>query len=270
MAGVGAVDIGGTGCRIARVTRGPGGGIRIGEVRRLGRIVRRSDLAAQVTDLLGPVDALGISVPGFVDRAAGSVRDCRAAPWVEGEPGLRDRMQELLGIPIGVVHDGEAHLLAHRDRGEHPMVCVALGSAVGLAVSDDRGGVRRPRAESSWDIGMIRLATRAANPELWWALGTPGLEEVVRRDGPTDGLVRYALRLAQALHTLAVVFQPRTIVLTGGIVEGYGASVVGTADRELRATWAGPGKVPVVVQSPYPASSGLVGAALAVRNDSWD
>ncbi len=255
------MDIGGSGCRAARIELSPDGLHTVGQVHTLKGVASRGQLALAVRSTLGPVDRLGISTAGFVDAEAGVVKLSRLQPWAEGH--LRDRMERELQCRVSVLNDGEAHLLAHVATSPHPVLCFSIGTSVSFGCTDDAGRVRRPRSGSNWDIGAIRLPTRASNPELWWALGSSGLRELQDDRGETEGAGHYGWRLGALLHDFSVIFQPRTVVLCGGVIDRYGPVIVQTAQEEFSGRWSGVLDPPTISISPFGSHSALVGAAVA-------
>lgn len=257
---IGAVDIGGSGCRVVAVEVTSTGARVLGEPDRLPAVNSSGELAAEVRRVLGEVDGLGVAAAGFVDARRGAVRLSRVAPWTEGP--LRDRLAAELGCAVQVVNDGEAHLRAHASLGEHPMLCFAAGTSMAFGCTDDDGVIRRPRGDSNWDLGSLRIPTSASNPEVWWALGSRGLEELQASKGEQGGAEHFGWRLGALVHDFSVLFQPRPVVLTGGIVRRHRDVVVASVREELRARLPGHVEPPTILTSPYEDASALVGAAL--------
>jgi predicted NBD/HSP70 family sugar kinase len=261
---VGAVDIGGSGCRAARVRLRPDGNHEVGRVEALGPVHSRRELANAVRGALGPIDRLGISTAGYVDTRNGVVRLCRVQPWAEG--CLRDRVEHELDCRAAVVNDGEAHVLAHASLGRHPMLCFSFGTSVGFGCTGDDGEVLRPRADSNWDIGAVRLATRASKREVWWALGSHGLEELQQSMGGREGATHFGWRVGSLVRDFAVIFQPRTVALCGGIIDVHGSAILDSVRREVQAHWSRDLPAPpLFLTSPFGPHSGLVGAAVAAK-----
>lgn len=81
------------------------------------------------------VAGVGVAAAGFVDHAAGVVLFAPHLPWRE-EP-LRDRLSELLDLPVGLDNDANAAAWAeHRfgaGRGQEEMVMITLGTGLGGA-----------------------------------------------------------------------------------------------------------------------------------------
>ena len=260
---VAAVDIGGSGCRAAWVDLRADGRHVVGAVHRLESVGSRAELSQAVTRSLGHVERLGISTAGFVDSQAGVVTLCRVQPWLTGE--VRARMEQCLtGARVAVVNDGEAHLLAHLGESLlHPAICLSLGTSVGFGMTNDAGHVSRPRADLNWDIGAMRVRTRASSGDLWWALGSHGLAELQRDMGDAPGTHHYGIRLGGLIRDLSILFRPRTVILAGGIAARRADTLVAACESELRESRPDYMELPALVLSPFGETSGLVGAAVA-------
>ncbi len=256
----GAIDIGGSGFRAALVELGDDSRHRAGQVHRLANVQSHRELAQRFRDAVGDVDTLGISSAGFVDADQGVVRLCRAHPWVQGQ--LKQRIADELRCDVRVMNDGEAHLCGHLNLAKHPMLCLSIGTSVAFGCTDDNGNVRRPRSDSNWDIGALRLRTRASNPELWSALGSEGLSELEHED-PDEAIERFGWRLGAALFEFAITFQPESIVLAGGIIDQHWHQMEEAIREEFVSSWPDYYTLPVIFASPFGAASGLVGAAAA-------
>lgn len=265
---VAALDIGGSGCRVAWVDVDPGGRHEAHEVHRLGSPGSLAELARAITGALGPVAQLGVSSAGFVDSSRGTVSHCRVQPWLNG-PVAAALSAQLSGGPTTLINDGEAHLLAHLGSiSAHPLLCFSFGTSVGFAATDETGAVRRPRSDANWEIGYLRLNTRASNPELWWALGSSGLSELQDSMGNEEGVAHFGWRVGGLLHDFATLLRPRTVVLTGGIVEDHGGVILEGVESELRSSLPAEIERPNVVLSPFGRRSALVGAAVAAVSAS--
>lgn len=265
---VGALDMGSSGIRLARFRVDATTAVALCEVAELPKTVGRRGLVRAARATLGEVDAVGVSIAGATDPASGTVRSAGAYPWARGD--FAGHLTKRLGVPAEVVNDAEAHLWAHLGVGAHPMICVALGTAVGIAMTDDTGRIRRPRADTNWELGHLGvlapledtafdLASSAA-----FALGVRGLEAACRADGDARGTDRFVARVVGFVRDLALTFQPRTVVLAGGVTARLRDRLVAEGDAALAATWppALPWQAPRITASPHGSGSGLVGAAL--------
>lgn len=165
-------------------------------------------------------ETIGISCAGFIDCSAGIVKLCRVAGW-KNRP-LANEFRDAFSVrDVVLLNDAEAHLAAHLDMAKHPLISLSLGTSVGFAISTERGLISRPRSDVNFDIGAMTLPTRASDNHVWWALGSPGLEELQKNIGQGEGVAHYGYRLGAFLVSLGSIFRPRIVVLSGGIVERH-------------------------------------------------
>ena len=260
-----AIDVGGSGAKLQRYDS------RLGT---RGEMVRYDQPDWERFDswLASKLDfapsLIGVSSAGFVDREEGVVRLARVAGWVD-RPLVRQLEARFPGSRVAVVNDAEAHLLAHLDQYPAPMLCLALGTSPALAVSLPEVPVLRPRSGLNFDIGSMRLETRATNKEAWWALGTKGLRELQAKMGELPGTLHFGHRLGSLLANLAILFFPERIVVSGGIVERWWREMEVGVLEELTQRFPSFGaskelpQCPKLIASPHGASAALRGAALA-------
>ena len=254
------VDIGASGVRIGRVELGqPGQSHRlVGEISR-PEVTSVDEFVAAIS-AAGRARRIGLSVAGFV-TSAGAVSFSRAQPWLQGP--LQSTLAARLGGTVRVVHDGEAHLFAALTRiakDRHPVVAIASGSSLAVAMTDERGRLRRPVSDANWEFGEVRINTSASEKEVWWALGRRGFDELVGLHGTSGAERRFGARLGGYAAELCGVFGSRTVVLSGGIVAAHGAAIRAAAQEEfsIRLPWWVDGEL---VTSPYGHDAGVIGAA---------
>lgn len=248
------VDVGGSGTRLASTAHGEIGAVSA------ARVASVAELAAAVRALDVPLGAVGVSLAGRVDSDAGVVLSSRAAAWAEGP--LRDRLSAALKVPVSVLGDGDAHALAltRVPDVEYGGVAISLGHSLAFGALDRRGTLLQPCGDSSWDLGHWRLIDEGTDSEAWWALGGHGLYDLERELG--DGAAeRYAYRLGSFLVDVIALFRPRTVLLTGGIVDTLGDALHGPVAEQLQG-------LPLTVDTPrlvYSPSrhTALYGAAVA-------
>lgn len=237
------IDIGGTkllikaGARVARHPTGPDADAELVE----------DLLRAQLRDWgLAPA-ALGIAVPGLVDRA-GRVVQSAVLPGLDAwDPcaALRDCCDR-----IAVLNDAEAALCAEIAEAQDlaPDATVALvmaGTAIGAAFRVDG---RPLRGASGWagELGFwpvrvggetLRLDELAGGRHIAASLGLDGaqLAELAHRGDPRAlGAVRAGGEaLGLALAGVVNLFNPRLLVLGGGSLElpGYETAARGALER---------------------------------------
>lgn len=250
-----AVDIGGSSTRITRFDDSHGM-----NVRRVS-VGNRADLINEVRRIAQRPAAVGIAIAGFVEQEQGRVRLSRAAPSLVGDLG--QALCEELECPVAVMNDGEAHVLAAAQMPgvTHGAMGISLGTSVGIGLTDRQGGVMRPCSGRNWDLGEWRLATRATQSEAWWALGSHGLSELERSLGCQRGREQYGYRLGNFLGQVCAVFQPQTVVLSGGITREHWPEFAATMRAEFKQALPNWLEVPTILPSQF-AEPGLVGAGI--------
>ena len=93
----------------------------------------------------------------------------------------------------------------------------AIGTAVAFGVIDAQGRLLKPLYGDSWEIGDFQINTRSDKKSLWQALGSQGFDELSQwRD--QDGFKHYGIRLGKFVSQMSLLFRPRTVGLSGGII----------------------------------------------------
>lgn len=219
---------------------------------------------------------LGISCAGFIDSDAGEVVLFRRAGWKK-RPLVKNFKANMPNTKVVLLNDGEAHLISALliSGIKHPVLSLSIGTALGFSMTDEQGNLYRPRKNSNFDIGSIMIPTRASRKEVWWALGSEGLAELQKNMNGDDGVKHFGYRLGAYLANLTILLQPRTIILSGGIVENHwdkmSPAIIeefnkNTSDflRDLR----GYIDAPTILKSPHGDSAALVG--IAYYSVFWD
>jgi predicted NBD/HSP70 family sugar kinase len=235
------VDIGGSGVRLATAQGGTLGAIDRASVDSLDEFTRIVTAHAD-----GRFDALAVAAPGTVDPWRGVVASSTVAPWLEGN--LADDLGRRLSVPVRVLNDGEAHGLAMLadDRVTFGAICLPLGTNVGMGVIDIGRHVVRPLTGGSWGVSMWRrdASTRRA---FWWELSAQYLLEQDRKSGERKATEQFGRRLASLLAQLAIVFQPGTVALAGGIAHGRWETMRPVVESEIRTLLRGEGRPDIIV-----------------------
>jgi len=207
--------------------------------------------------------ALAVASAGLVDSATGVNHFSAIAGWRERP--LRDELS--LAFPeahVAVLNDVEAHLYAHIGGSRAPVMALAAGTSVGIAVSDSEGRIMRARSGYPLQFGAVRLGCNSVRDVFRSGLGRPGLVELQLRKGKVKGTRQFGQRMGDTLARYAVVFSPRTVVLSGGLI----AHNWDLMSRELLSAYArGLPKwlhddPPEVVISPFAGEAALIGASL--------
>lgn len=228
------VDIGGSGIKIADYSNGV-----------IGKIERRNDIVSYdgFVNLIrkrsskSHLKGIAISTAGFVNYEKGRVEKCKCAPYLEGDIVCKLN-KEFQSAEIAVVNDGEAHARALLYPGRNVKlgaIHLALGTSVSFAVINENGDMVRTCNGENWDIGDIQLRTREVPYEVWYKLGTDGLRELENNTDLNGNPYRhFGLRMGNLLRNLAVIFRPRTIGLSGGIMVSHCDEILAGIKQEWK------------------------------------
>lgn len=237
-------------------------------------------------DLVTPsTAAVGVVVPGVLDRAAGVVRWSANLGW--RDVPLRDLLADDLGRPVVLEHDNTASALAEHAALGADLFYVGLGTGIGAAYVVDAAPLRgatglagelghvqvRPDGEpcACGQVGCLEVYASAAGVARRFAArgGRPGATaaDVVAAQGidPVATAVwsEAVDALGSALATATLLLDPARIVLGGGLA-GAGEALTGPVASALaaRLTWR---PAPPVSVSRLGADAGVRGAALVAR-----
>ncbi len=278
------VDIGGTKTAIlvceASATE-PGGTIRarlvaptaVGSPERAADAIASLVAAALAEASAGPDDvaALGIGVPGRVDRETGHVRLAVNLDW--HDLPLASRLEARLGIPTTIENDVRAAALGLHQRrlfgSATSLAFLAIGTGISAGVVLD-GRLHRGALGLAGEIGHVIIdpvgarcacgnrgcfETVAAGPAIvrqtlaGWAarrngnahgaaeLPLPGAEAVFAAAGAGDEVARDVIEtagraIAWGVHLLALAYDVERIVLGGGVSHA-GEPFMAPIGREL-------------------------------------
>ena len=200
-----------------------------------------------------PARAIGIGVPGFVDRAQQFVIRCPNLPRYVDFP-LAAELSRKSGVPTTLENDANAAALAESrlgaGKGFASQILVILGSGVGGGIVEN-GNVYRG-AGYAGEIGHLTIDKDgdlcgcgrrgcwelfASGRALARIAGKTRGEEV--RDGivnaerwALDAIATYAARVAEGLADVVLILAPQLVVLGGGVSE-VGQPLVDGVRREL-------------------------------------
>ncbi|WP_181032855.1 ROK family protein [Clavibacter michiganensis] len=240
------------------------------------------------------VTAVGLASPGLVDAETGSIGYAANLGW--SELPLRRILEDELGLPVHVEHDGRAAAIA--ERAAHPdeaaafrdFVFLPIGTGIAAAVVTS-GVVVRGATGGAGELGhapivqdgdacgcgqrgcleayasatsiLARYRRRGGTA----ASSTPGI--VARLDVDPDARAVWADAvdaLAVGITTLAVVLDPARVVIGGGLSGAGDALLVPLrAAVDARLGWR---PAPPITASALGTHGGVVGAALLAGGDA--
>jgi glucokinase len=284
------LDLGGT--RIKRVVL-EGDGI----VERDSHLTRSGDGVDAVLDRLGalareagPVDSIGLGLPGLFDGDGRAVLLPNLhGDWV-GRP-IAAPLREALGRPVHLINDGHAFALAEARvgaaRGADDVLCVVCGTGIGgglviggrlhLGVEDRAGEVGHhtvvPDGPRCGCGNRGCLETLAGARAIAAAAGQDSFDEVVAAAQADDRRAVEALRRAGAyigiaIANLTIFLTPQRIVVGGGVAEAGELLLAPLRDEvDRRAGRVAPLHAIEIVPATLGADAGAVGAALAAADE---
>lgn len=199
-----------------------------------------ADIATGLAADAGPVGALGFSLPGAIDRKAGTAGVMPNLPGSWHDLPVRAIVEDLTGLPTSVVNDARAFTLAESrlgaGRGLGIVVGVTLGTGFGGGVAI-RGQLHEGASGFAGEIGHQILAiggercgcgnlgcaeTFVRTQTLLEATGLPSVHTVFTRATQGDAAAAaavdsYITHLAVALANVHTVLCPDAFVIGGGI-----------------------------------------------------
>lgn len=205
-----------------------------------GVVAQLAEVAASAVVRCGPVQSIGIGVPGLYDPATGTARFLvnLPGPWA-GRP-VAGPVSEALGLPAVLVNDARAFGLAElrlgAGRGASSMVGLTLGTGVGGVIAID-GRVHLGHDGTAGEIGHQTidpdgpwcncgnrgcLEAYARADRIAAACGTSTAEEAVHAaeagdDRARAGLAEVGRYLGIGLANMVTVITPDRIVVGGGV-----------------------------------------------------
>jgi len=187
------------------------------------------------------VNGVGVSLPGSVNRLAGTTGVVPNLPGSWSGTRARDVLRELIGLPVEVINDARAFTLAEArhgaGRGHRVIVGVTLGTGLGNGLVVDGDLLENGSGMSGGDIGhqVIQVdgdpcscggrgcvETRASTGTLLRGAGVPTVREAfaaASAGNPTAvaAVEAYIAHLATALANLHTLVCPDVYVIGGGI-----------------------------------------------------
>jgi glucokinase len=280
------LDLGGTDIKLAllegdRVLATDSAATRSEEGGPSGVLSRVADLGRSA----GPVNSIGVAVPGLVDSDGCALLFPNLhGDWV-GQP-LAAPLEEGLGRPVALLNDGHAFALAEARigaaRGSADVICVVCGTGVGgglvlggrlhLGIDDRAGELGHhtvlPEGKQCGCGNRGCLETIAGSRAIADAAGKPSFAEVIRagRAGELQSvaaLERAGRMLGIAIANLTIFLTPERVVVGGGVAEAGELLLEPLRDElERRAGNVAPLGLIRVVPAALGPYAGAIGAAL--------
>lgn len=244
------------------------------------------DRVAGLAREAGPVDSVGVALPGLFDREGrGVLLPNLHGEWV-GRP-IAGPLRRALGLPVHLINDGHAFALAEARigaaRGADDVLCIVCGTGIGgglvlggrlhLGVEDRAGEVGHHTVVADGPLcgcgNRGCLETLAGARAIAQAAGQRSFDDVVASARSGDERAREAFRGAAtyigiAIANLTIFITPQRIVLGGGVAEAGDVLLDPLrAEVERRAGRVAPLHAIEIVPATLGADAGAVGAALA-------
>lgn len=237
--------------------RGPAGVVR-----------RLAEIGADAIEWSGPVDAVGIGLPGLYDRAAGTARFMTNLPGDWAGVPVAGPVAAELGLPVDLINDARALALAEgalgAGRGFRTVACYALGTGIGGGIVVD-GQLHEGLEGQAGELGHQTADTSPDAPVC--GCGNRGCAEAVyrdaRREGAAPDLGRIAEALGIAVANTVLTLTPERIVIGGGVAS-LGERLLGPL-REVVARRVTVAPIGEIVPAALGSAAGAVGAALRGR-----
>ncbi|MEI2701588.1 MAG: ROK family protein [Baekduia sp.] len=290
------VDVGGTKVAVARLD-----GTTLSEpVTEPTVLTSTEELLAQLTRMitsLGPADAVGIGLPSAVDHETGTVRDSVNIPLAD--VAIRDLLSERLGgVPVAVANDAQLAGLGEAwDDDLHlvsdSLIMFTVGTGVGGAIVlggeiyHGAGGGAGHFGHQLVAVDMSRddpphtpgypqpgtLESIAAGRELDELARAIGLEDgralvaaaKAGEPGAADAIERLGRRLGLGIANAINMFDPREIVIGGGVSAAGNMLLEPAARIGRRFAAPGLGTRTTIRLARHGTYAGARGAALLAR-----
>jgi glucokinase len=288
MTSVIGIDVGGTGIKAGRYSA---------DGALLGRAETPTPLGDDITAAVRAIArelfdedtvAVGVVLPGIIDRADGVVRWSVNLGW--RDVPLRSLVNSDLGVPVALEHDATAAALAEQEATGTDLFYVGLGTGIGAAYIVDGQPLRgvsglagelghapvRTDGEpcTCGQVGCLEVYASAAGIARRYLAhgGWPGRTSAdvaaAQRVEPIDPIAAEVWRdaadaLGTALATATLLLDPARIVLGGGLALA-GDALVPPVQAALaeRLTWR---PAPLVTASLLGPDAGIRGAALLAQ-----
>ncbi|MEQ8711392.1 MAG: ROK family protein [Cyclobacteriaceae bacterium] len=177
------------------------------------------------------ISAIGIGIPGLVDRKTGTIYDLLNVPAWDKVP-LGGYLSEKYGLPVHIDNDANCFALAEYHLGKHnadEMVGLALGTGLGAGIISN-GQLVHGASCGAGEFGMIPyldyfIEYYACGQFFENVYGLKG-DEVFEMAGQGDAkaLSMYAelgQHIGYAISVIRLAVDPELIVLAGSVANGF-------------------------------------------------
>lgn len=252
----------------------------------LGVIERLVEVGRQMGERHGPIEAVGLGVPGLFDRDSGVIElfPNLPGPW-KGQP-LRDPVATALEHEVTLINDARAFSLAEATmgagRGCSTVACVTLGTGIGGGLVID-GRLHLGAWGVAGEIGHQTLVVDGprcgcgnrgcvealAKAEVLVEMaGKANAEEVYQTAMEGDAASLAAIEtvagwLGVGLANVVAVIGPDRIVVGGGIIAAGELALEPIREAVRRRVTLVPVSQIEIVAAELGTSAGAIGAALA-------
>jgi glucokinase len=242
------------------------------------------DRMATLARAAGPVETVGVALPGLFDSDGVAVLLPALEGWWTGHP-VRAALEDRLGLPVRLVNDGHAFALAESTlgagRGGGNVMCIVCGTGIGGGLvldgrlhlgPDQRAGEfghhtvveDGPLCECG-NRGCLELYAGAR--AIAAAAGTTSFDEAVAAahagdEGARAALARAGTLIGLAIANVLIFLCPDRVVVGGGVAEAKDLLL-----RPLRASIEARARVAPLDRITFTpavlgAHAGAIGAAL--------
>jgi glucokinase len=255
-------------------------------------IARLAAVGQEAMAAHGPVDTVGLGLPGLFDPRRGVVLLFPNLPgeW-HGRP-VEGPLSEALGLPVTLVNDVRAFTLAETRlgaaRGARTVVCLALGTGVGGGIMVE-GRLHLGMDGTAGEIGhqtvipdgpLCGCGNRgcveavASGRHLAEMAGTPTAEAAFAAARGGDPRARAAIErvagwLGIAIANAVVLLSPDRVVVGGGIAAAGDLLLDPIRAEVLRRVTLVPAERISIVPGELGSIAGAVGAALRGMEAAW-
>jgi glucokinase len=246
----------------------------------------RAESAARELMAGATPEAVGVALPGVVDRRAGTL--VRAHDKYASLAGVDVRAwaEKAFGAPAAIENDARAALVGETVHGvaagARDAVLMTIGTGIGTAAmmggvvlrgATDHAGILGGHVTVDVDAGPCNCGNVGCAESLasTWALrGHPDLRALIEAAGHDPGardvLHRFVRVWGAALVTLCHAYDPAVAIVSGGVLAARDAIVPGLTAHLERHLWSSAHRPRVVVPD-RPDLSVLRGLAVIARKD---